>query len=237
MLERRAQEGRRGWGISLRSRRLVILVAIGALALLAAAQGVLAGGTSVVAVSTSVPLGGTGSTTIEVRNLPATGLAAWTVDVSYDAGLVSVAACSPTNGGACNTAFGPSTVRIAGSSAGGLFGNAVLATISFTCGGQTGSAAITPSIGVLNDATPGKLFPISATAQSGSITCAVPAPTAPPAATQPPAPTTSQPQPTAPGGNQTARPGTTPRGPTAVGAVTVAPGATGTGTQPATATP
>ena len=233
MLERCAQ-GRRGWGISLRSRRLVILVAISALALLAAAQGILAGGTSVVAVSTSVPLGGSGSTTIEVHNLPPTGLAAWTIDVSYDPGLVSVVSCSPTNGGACNTAFGSNVVRIAGSSAGGLFGDAVLATITFACGQQTGTGALTPSISVLNDATPGKLLPISATTQTGSVACVVP----PPTATRPPsqAPTATRPQPTSPAGNPTTRPGATARAPTA-GAPGTSAGTPATGTQPAEATP
>ncbi len=237
--------------VGLRVRRLLVVIALAATVLLIGGlagatrpSALLAGsGTTVLAGSASVPLNGSGATTIEVHNLPPAGLAAWTIDVSYDPGFVSVASCSPTNGGACNTAFGSNVVRIAGSSGGGLYGDAVLATITFACGQQTGTSALSPAISVLNDATPGVLLPINAVTQDGSVTCVVAPPTSPPAATftpvSPPAtwtpvsgPTaTFTPQPAQPGANPTARPGapTATRGPGGT--------ATGTSTRTSSSTP
>ncbi len=198
---------------------------------------VLAGsGTTVLAGSATVPLGGNGATTLEVHNLPPAGLAAWTIDVSYDPALVSIAACSGAGGGLCNVAYAPGAFRVAGASGGGLYGNTVLATITFACGQQTGTSVLTPAISVLNDATPGLLLPINGTTQNGSVTCVVPPPTSPPAATQPPAspPTatfTPARGPAATFTPQSARPGepTATRGPGGT--------ATGTSTRASASTP
>jgi hypothetical protein len=228
--------------VGLRVRRLLVVIAFAATVLLiggpagATPSSAHAGsGTTVLAGSATVPLGGSGATTLEVHNLPPAGLAAWTIDVSYDPALVSIASCSAAAGGLCNPASAPGAFRVAGASGGGLFGNAVLATITFACGQQTGTSALTPVIGVLNDATPGVLLPINAVTQDGSVTCVVAAPTSPPAATftpvSPPA-ATFTPQSAPPGANPTARPGapTATRGPS--GTAT----ATSTRTSPSTPT-
>ena len=108
------------------------------------------------------------------------GLGAWTVDIDYDGSVVSVADCSPQQGGVCNPEFGDETIRVTGASASGLDGDTVLASITFECGDAEGSSALTLTVGVFADATIGDPQPIDASVSDGTITCEEVPPTATP---------------------------------------------------------
>jgi hypothetical protein len=100
------------------------------------------------------------------------GLGAWTVDISYDADVVSVSECSPEEGGVCNPEFDSDTVRITGASATGLEGETVLGTITFDCADEEGESDLTLAVEVFADATVGEPADIDETVTDGSITCA-----------------------------------------------------------------
>jgi hypothetical protein len=114
-------------------------------------------------------------------NVGTPGLGAWTVDIGYTVGTVSVVSCSPQQGGVCNPNYGPGKVRITGASASGLLGNTTLGTITFMCGSSAGTSALSLSVEVFADATIGAPRDIDETVSQGSVSCAV-APTAGPAA-------------------------------------------------------
>ncbi len=163
---------------SLRSTALTRLVAV--LALTAAAFGVsgaFAGGPTATIGSLSLGLGQQGQVSLRALGLSGSGLGAWTVDISYDAGVVSPTGCDPQHGGLCNTAYGPSTVRTTGVQIHGLTGDVTLATITFSCTG-VGTSPLTLSLSVFADSTTGGPLPISAGISNGSVHCmAQPQPT------------------------------------------------------------
>ena len=95
-----------------------IALAIVALAFLMVPSGSAgpAGGAPTVSVSTiQVGLGGQGTASLVVSNVPPSGVAAWTVDISYNGGIVSVVDCTGLVGGICNQNFGDQLMRVAGS--------------------------------------------------------------------------------------------------------------------------
>ena len=134
---------------------------------------------------------GQASVTLEALNIGAPGLGAWTIDVLYDPEVVTPLECSPHPSSFCNPSFAADTVRVIGASGNGLAGDTTLATITFRCESE-GVSALTLSVRVLADATPGDLQDISANTEHGNVACiaASVAPTATPPA---PAPTEAPP--------------------------------------------
>jgi hypothetical protein len=115
------------------------------------------------------------------------GLGAWTVDISYDSDVVSVADCEPEQGGVCNPDFGDGVVRITGASASGIDEAESLGAITFTCADDEGSTDLTLSVEVFADATIGAPEDIDETLENGTIDCAEAEPTS--ASTGTPLPT------------------------------------------------
>ena len=119
--------------------------------------------------------------TLSARDVRAPGVGSWTIDVSYDAGTVSVVGCQAMQGGICNEAFAEDAVRVAGVSITGLAGDSDLASISFRCD-QAGVSPLGVSIDVFSDASIGEPQPIDSAVLTGSLICSdeLPSPTATP---------------------------------------------------------
>jgi hypothetical protein len=117
--------------------------------------------------------------------MPDPGLGAWTIDITFDPALVTLADCVPQQGGVCNPDFDSDTVRITGASANGLDGDAVLGSLTFLCDVE-GTSDLSISISTLADATVGDPQPIDAAVSPGEIACQEPVPTATPRATSTP---------------------------------------------------
>lgn len=131
--------------------------------------------------------------TLSARDVGAPGVGSWTIDVSYDAGTVSVIGCQAMQGGICNEAFAENAVRVAGVSITGLAGDSDLASISFRCN-QAGVGLLGLSIDVFSDASIGEPQPIDSTILTGSLVCSeepppTPTPGAPTATPLAPTPT------------------------------------------------
>jgi hypothetical protein len=143
------------------------------------AGSVLAVGGSITMGSGSAEPGGSGTVDL-TADVGAPGLGAWTVDISYDSSVVTVADCAPAQGGVCNPAYATDTIRITGASASGLRGETVLGTITFDCGDEAGTSPLTMALDVFADATIGDPTDISpADVNDGEFACEV-APTAGP---------------------------------------------------------
>ncbi len=151
---------------------------VGAAALAALLVGLMVA--SVSAVSGTVGIGsataapGDEATVDLTADVPSPGLGAWTIDITYDAGAVSVVGCTAGDvNSICNDAFASDTIRVTGASAMGAEGASVLSSITFACGSAEGESALTLSVEVFADATIGDPTDITETASNGSITCAV----------------------------------------------------------------
>lgn len=159
------------------------LVAAGALLLVSQAAAV--SGTLTVG---SVTLAPGGQATVDIRsNVPAPGLGAWTLDMSYDSTKVAIVSCAPApTHSECNLSYGANTVRLVGATGPGLTGDTSLATITFRSLAASGSAcspvslSITPTL--YDDATVGGPLPVTVTVTNGSLQCPA-APAATPTAT------------------------------------------------------
>ncbi len=116
-----------------------------------------------------------GTGTVEVRsNVPSPGLGAWSIDLTYDPGKVSVLACNPRLAtGACNIHLAPDKIRLAGASASGLIGDSTLATILVQRRDPTELFCQTPFAAnpiVFSDASVGEPQPITVTVISATLT-------------------------------------------------------------------
>lgn len=98
------------------------------------------------------------------------GLGAWTIDIHYNADLVSLVECGAEQGGICNPEFADNAARIAGSSAAGLIGEFALGSLWFTCKGE-GESHLEIHIKVLADGTLGDPQPVDAELKHGEIYC------------------------------------------------------------------
>ncbi len=125
---------------------------------------------SISVTSASAAVGGEATVTIQASGVAAPGLGAWTIDVAYDASLLTALACIPEQGGVCNPMFDTDVVRITGASAGGVAGDNSLGSITFSCD-AAGTSALTVSIVLLVDATIGDPQPIAHSVTNGSVTC------------------------------------------------------------------
>ena len=98
------------------------------------------------------------------------GMGAWTIDITFDTSVVSVAECDPVLSTAvCNPAYEDDTVRVVGASL-GIESEAVLGRITFLCD-QAGESALTVSIDVLADGTIGDPQLLASHIEHGTITC------------------------------------------------------------------
>jgi hypothetical protein len=152
--------------------KLGMVVAIGAMAVLA---GVLAPSAS--AVSATVSIGSLemnveseGTVELDALGVPEPGLGAWTVDVHYNPEVVTLLECSPEHGGICNAEFAENAARVTGVSVFGLTGDSSLARLVFGCK-KVGSSDLALSLDVLADATVGGPQPIDAALSHGGVTC------------------------------------------------------------------
>lgn len=113
------------------------------------------------------------SVDIEARDMRATGLGAWTLDIMYDPDLLNATFCATGVGfSVCNPDFADGTVRLNGASTEAFpeEGALSLATILFKCLAP-GEAQLTVVPRILVDQTLAEPQPIGATVQSGSFTC------------------------------------------------------------------
>ena len=149
------------------------LIALVALAMSLVSYSPVSAQASTVSVgSASLDTGKQASVDVQAAGIPAPGLGGWTVDITYDPAMVTVAGCSSA-GGLCNPEFAPNMVRVVGFDANGLVGDATLATIDVQCA-STGSSSLKLTVVDLLDATPGAPAPIEAAVQNGSVTCTQP---------------------------------------------------------------
>lgn len=108
------------------------------------------------------------SVTVDVT-ATADGMGSYGLNISYDSTLVSVSACTSTNG-VCNKDFGASTIRMNGSNLSGITGTGVvLGTITFVAGNTEGVADVTFDTADVSDTTGAAL---TVTPTDGTITIA-----------------------------------------------------------------
>ena len=159
------------------------MIALGAVLAIAIAIGITttqtsAGADAGLAIdSASMGVGESASLSVNALAVTAPGLGAWSIDVSYDAAIVSVDGCDPgvQAGGICNPAYTSNSLRLVGASASGLEGDTTLAEITFSCDVE-GVSQLTLAVNVFADATLGAPAPMSPTVQNGQISCGVQAP-------------------------------------------------------------
>ena len=125
---------------------------------------------SIRVTSANAVIGGEATVTIQANGITGLGLGAWTIDVVYDASLLTALACIPEHGGVCNTMFDPGVVRVTGASAGGVAGDNTLASITFRCD-AAGTSALTVDVDLLVDATIGDPQVIDHVVTNGTVTC------------------------------------------------------------------
>jgi hypothetical protein len=98
------------------------------------------------------------------------GLGAWTVDVYYNAEVVTLLECEASHGGLCNDEYDHDAARVAGVSAFGLVGDTELASLVFACK-KEGSSELELKVDVLADGTIGDPQEVDAGLVDGKITC------------------------------------------------------------------
>ena len=133
--------------------------------------GVLGPDSPIVHISSpSIDVGSEGDAVIEVIYNLTPGIAAWTFDIKYDTGMVSVADCDPIlETAVCNQAYEDDTVRFVGASLGTgdemLFGS-----ITFRCD-EAGESTLEVSVETLADGTIGGPVTLVPQLENGTITC------------------------------------------------------------------
>jgi hypothetical protein len=152
---------------------LLILASTGAIASHPGPAQAQVSGRQVVIGPATAPVAQTALVQLQILNVPASGLGAWTIDIDYDPSIVTAIGCTATHDGVCNPAFASHLARVAGASDVSLQGNVTLATLRFRCD-HTGVSALTLTVSVLTDGTVGTPQNILAAVQNGTITCAGP---------------------------------------------------------------
>jgi hypothetical protein len=154
--------------------------------------------------SSSIPTGGQGSFDLLALDLPAPGLAIWVVDIVYDPFYLTPVQCTALPGSTCSDLGTPGVLRLVGSNAQGLLGDARLAEFFFRCNAP-GITSVTVRPVQVVDESGGAIEPA---ARSGTVSCfELPAATATntpisqvlsdaptPAATEEPLPVPSRPE-------------------------------------------
>lgn len=111
---------------------------------------------------------------LRVDNMPAPGLGAWTITVTFDP-LLSVNSCTATQRGGsafCRVNDDGHSVHLVGANRDGIVGDDVLASISLQCSTEYSltSSSVSPSI--FADATGNGPQPIAVDVFSGQVVCA-----------------------------------------------------------------
>lgn len=120
--------------------------------------------------SPSVDVGSEGDAVVEVVYDLTPGIGAWTIDITFDTSIVSVAECDALLATAvCNPEYEDDTVRIVGASL-GIESEAVLGRITFLCD-QAGESALEISVETLADGTIGDPQLLAPHLEDGTITC------------------------------------------------------------------
>ena len=153
-------------GLSIRS--IAAVIALGAV-LLAASQA-YAQSEAVSAGSATINPGASNSIDVQSINIASPGLGAWEIGITYDTSVVTAVSCSESSGSVCNVNFAAGRVQLTGASAGGLTGDATLASITFECLTE-GTSVLAVVLDVFADATIGGPQPLSPEIQNGLITC------------------------------------------------------------------
>jgi len=145
-----------------------------------------ASGPTVGVDSFSGQVGAVSKVNMTVADIPEPGAGAWTIDLTFDPDVVTGVACTPSQGGSvCNAQFDSGQVRVVGTNIYGLAGDATLASIGLACKAP-GETALTLSLSVFVNATPGDPQDIDAKIANGTAVCSdEPVPTTEP----PPTPT------------------------------------------------
>jgi len=162
-------KGIKGLRIGLVGAAVIALALIGGL-LLAGTAAAAAHGSLDIHDGSAAP-GAEDTVDVGAHDIGGEGLGAWTVDIAYDTDVITAVDCSAEQGGVCNAEFGAGVVRITGASAGGLDGDTVLGSITFECGDDEGSSALTISINVFADATIGDPQDIDTVVSNGTFDC------------------------------------------------------------------
>jgi len=173
------------WGLGL-------AVVVGAVLTLLATTQASASFQNIVVERVTVAPNATATVDLFAEDIDPPGLGAWEIGIFYDPEVVSVTGCTPQNGSVCNPNYASNQVRVTGASAGGLENTNNLASITFRCGSDIDTTALTLKLEVVADATVGEPQPMDVKQLDGSITC-----TRSTFQTPPP----STPRPTEPGGN------------------------------------
>lgn len=154
--------------IRLSIRSIAAVIALGAV-LLAASQA-YAQSEAVTVGSATLSVGQAANIDVQSVNIASPGLGAWEIGITYDASVVTVNFCTELSGSICNSNFASNRVQFVGASAGGLTGDARLASITFECI-AVGTSELAVSLDVFADATVGGPLPFSPAIQNGLITC------------------------------------------------------------------
>ena len=137
---------------------------------------VSAGAPTVSIGSLSKSVGEQGTVALQALDIPAPGLGAWTIDITYDPQVVSVVDCAGGLGGMCNPAYADGTVRVAWFSIFGEIGDSTLATITFACE-SGGSSQLALTLETFIEANLGGSLPIDASIDDGLAICSSSGPT------------------------------------------------------------
>ena len=157
-------KGRRALGIGL--LLMAALAAFGMVASTAeAAPDRLAVG------SASAGTGEKVSVTLVASDL-ANPLVVWTVDITHDGSLLELVECEGQNGSICGPLFGPETTRITGASSSGLEGVVELATLTYRCGDEGGTSALTLEVDTWGGAEIPENPPREVNVSNGGVSCA-----------------------------------------------------------------
>ncbi len=117
-------------------------------------------------------VGGMAKVDVSIEDVGPPGVGAWTVDLHFDAEILTAVDCtSQQGGGICNEAYGPGTARVVGTNIHGLEGDASLAIAALSCK-KAGESALTLTISVFVDATPGDPTDIETKVANGMAICA-----------------------------------------------------------------
>lgn len=123
-----------------------------------------------------------GAVDLRITDITGRGIGTWTVDVSYDPGVVSLSACSPiADNTLCNLERAEDAARVTGASATGITEDITLAVIAFRCEreGETPlSLSVAGGIGI-------EQIIEEIDIQNGVISCSEPGATPAPTAAQP----------------------------------------------------
>ncbi len=121
--------------------------------------------------SATVVVGESGEVTLEILNFESPGLGAWTVDVLYDANLLTLLDCeSQQESSVCNPEFASDMLRIVGATGDGYEGDTQIGRLTFQCD-AAGESALALSVVTLADGTLGDPQLVAAHVEGGSITC------------------------------------------------------------------